>query len=324
MKTNMVDIKENKLQELSDEILKILLKDKTTKKNILWATDTYKHKGKNYYPTEQIKPSLIIGYYGNIIKPRIEKSKKEQLKRSRNKAEVFTPSWICNKQNNLIDDAWFNRKNVFNFESNEDWTINRDKIQFHGKSWIDYVMANRLEISCGEAPYLASRYDTVTGAYIEVENRIGILDRKLRVVAENTSNEEEWYIWACNALKSTYGYDWQGDNVLIARENILMTFLEHYNDKFKKDLSLNNILEVSEIIAWNIWQMDGLKLVVPNSCKDNVSQYIQLSLLDEPVVNRKPCTGCSKNLIKKHNGIYCKIMDWEKNKSIQFVKLMEG
>ena len=25
----------------------------------------------------------------------------------RGKAEVFTPSWVCNCQNNLVDDAWF-------------------------------------------------------------------------------------------------------------------------------------------------------------------------------------------------------------------------
>ena len=39
-----------------------------------------------------------------------------QQQRSREMAEVFTPSWICNKQNNLIDNAWFGRENVFNVE----------------------------------------------------------------------------------------------------------------------------------------------------------------------------------------------------------------
>ena len=29
---------------------------------------------------------------------------------------MFTPSWVCNAQNNLIDDAWFGRKGVFNEE----------------------------------------------------------------------------------------------------------------------------------------------------------------------------------------------------------------
>lgn len=34
------------------------------------------------------------------------------------------------------------------------------------KDWRKYVDARRLEISCGEAPYLVSRYDTVTGCEI--------------------------------------------------------------------------------------------------------------------------------------------------------------
>ena len=51
--------------------------------------------------------------------------------------------------------------------------------------------AQRLEISCGEAPYLVSRYDTVMGETIPISQRIGLLDRKLRVVSENTDTEEQ-------------------------------------------------------------------------------------------------------------------------------------
>lgn len=47
----------------------------------------------------------------------------------------------------------------------------------------------RLEISCGEAPYLVSRYDSVTGKTIKIKNRIGLLDRKLRIVSENIEEE---------------------------------------------------------------------------------------------------------------------------------------
>lgn len=28
----------------------------------------------------------------------------------RDKAEVFTPSWVCNAQNNLVDNQWFGKK----------------------------------------------------------------------------------------------------------------------------------------------------------------------------------------------------------------------
>ena len=38
-----------------------------------------------------------------IFRPRVAKSQKEQVKRTRKKAEVFTPSWICNMMNNQCD-----------------------------------------------------------------------------------------------------------------------------------------------------------------------------------------------------------------------------
>ena len=88
-----------------------------------------------------------------------------------------------NNQNNLVDSAWFGRENVFNTEAGQTWVTTKEKIVFpQGKTWQDYVRANRMEISCGEAPYLASRYDTVTGKWIEVKDRIGILDRKIRII----------------------------------------------------------------------------------------------------------------------------------------------
>lgn len=55
--------------------------------------------------------------------------------------------------------------------------------------------SKRLEITCGEAPYIVSRYDAATGEIIPIERRIGILDRKLRVVNENTETEEDWLFW---------------------------------------------------------------------------------------------------------------------------------
>jgi hypothetical protein len=41
------------------------------------------------------------------------------------------------------------------------WETNKEKIVYpKGKTWQDYVRDTRLEISCGEAPYITSRYDT--------------------------------------------------------------------------------------------------------------------------------------------------------------------
>lgn len=318
-----IDIKENNLLKLDSRLVEILLKDNTTKKNIIWATDNYKGFGNTYYFSKNMTLEAITGLKGNVIKPRVEKTKKEQQTRIREKAEVFTPSWICNKQNNLIDESWFEDKNIFNVEKDNIWKTNSNKITFptkSGKTWQDYINDNRLEVACGEAPYLVSRYDTVSGNVIEVKDRIGLLDRKLRIIDENTSTEEEWLEWSTKAYKSIYGYDWQGDNVLLARENLLYTFQDYYFEKFNKEASLDILIEIANIISWNIWQMDGIKLVIPNSCK--TEEKIQMSFFGDEV-QKIECLGCKKNNFRKHNGIYSKIMNWETNRAIKFLTLIE-
>lgn len=323
MDKNRIDIKENYIYKLDNELLEILLKDRSSKKNILWATDNYSDKGFGYSCTDYITIESIVGYHGNVIKPRTEKSKKEQNDRIRDKAEVFTPSWICNKQNNLVDNAWFETEFVFNIETDKTWNVISDPIVFPtttGKTWQDYINDVRLEITCGEAPYLVSRYDTVTGEEIEISRRIGLLDRKLRVISENVDSEPEWYSWAKKAFQSTYGFDWQGDNVLLARENLLFTFVDYYENKFDIFPIKEYLKEIATIISWNIWQMDGLKFVIPESCKE--SEEGQLTLFDlNP--EKQPCPGCAKNDPYAHTGIYCIIKDWKANKNVTFVSLLK-
>lgn len=317
MERNPVDAKNVAIQSLDLKILSILLKDKTTKKNIIWATDDYVSFGAAYSFSQEITIESITGINGMVIRPRTEKTKAEQNSRSKGKAEVFTPSWVCNRQNNLVDAAWFGRENVFNTELENGWVSTTEKIIFPsvpGKSWKDYVKANRLEVSCGEAPYLASRYDTVTGAAIAVKDRIGILDRKLRVVSENTTTEQEWVYWAKWAIQSTYGYDWQGDNIFLARENLLYTFAEHYYDKFNVSVHRDYLIMIAKILAWNIWQMDGIKYVIPNSCYPDEEE--QLDLFGYYVT--ESCKGCTTGDHSQHKGIYARTFDWVDQHSVVF------
>lgn len=321
-KLTNIDIKENDLLKIDRSLLEILLQDKTTKKNIIWATDNYSKYGELYTSEREIKIELITSRHGGIIKPRVEKSKSEQQQRVRQKAEVFTPSWICNIQNNKVDEEWFGRPDVFNLEKEQKWEVIQDKIIFpdeKNKTWQDYILSKRLEMSCGEAPFITSRYDTVTGEYIEVPDRIGLLDRKLRVVAENTDCRDDWLKWAYTAVQNVYGFDWQGDNVLIARENLLFTIAEHYEAKFNEKLGTQDLVGFAKVIAWNIWQMDGLKFVIPNSCCNK--EVIEEELFERRVI-AKPCVGCLKGDNKKHNGIYCIIKDWETHRNIRFVDMV--
>lgn len=266
-----------------------------------------------------MKPELITGNMTMTIQPRVLKSEEEKLKRTRDKAEVFTPSWVCNAQNNLVDEAWFERKDVFNtLKNNNRWNSVSDKIIFpRDKIWKDYVDARRMEISCGEAPYLVSRYDTVSGESIPIKERIGILDRKLRIVNENAKDDEEWMNWVIRAFQSCYGYDYSGDNVLLARENLLYTFIEYVEDRTGEKATMKQLKKIANIISWNIWQMNGITMTAPYSLAK--SSYEQMSFFNLLGMNDQE----NDDDELRTDEIPCKIYDWRANKSIEFQSMMK-
>lgn len=276
--------------------LKTLLKDRTTQKNIIWATNSYNELGQQYECDKQITVDSLNKLDSAIIQPRITKKSSEKQKRTRKYAEVFTPSWVCNQMINLIDDSWFGYKGAFNTEVDKNWEASDNKIKFpiYNKTWKDYVELNRLEVACGEAPYLVSRYDSSTGAPIDIKSRIGMLDRKLRIINENTDNENEWHKWVIKAFQSIYGYEYQGDNLLIARINILMTFVDYFKNKWHLNPTIQELEQIANIISWNIWQMDGLTDRIPLS-------------KDKDAENTK-----------------CKIYNWKEEESILYESLKVG
>ena len=234
-------------------ITEILLKDQTTGRNIIWANAEH--------GTEEITPAQI-----DSIKPRCEKIRAHQKQRTRDRAEIFTPPQICKIQNDLID---------------------ADK-----KSWADYIDAKFLEITCGEAPYLVSRYNAVTGEPIPIENRVGLLDRKLRVVCNETKILPDWTEYAVRAVQSVYGYEFQGDNLFLARRNVYLSVIDYFTEKFSAKPPEDFLFFVANIISCNLWQMDGLT--------------------GSPPFQEKP---------DLFGGAYCKIIDWRKRVVIEFITL---
>ena len=260
------------------QLLELLLKDQSlsspeSNSYISWATDDYSvtdadKTGDNspFSFNAQITPELV-SHHQDLIQPRIKKHPSMQTSRSKNRAEVFTPAWICNAQNNLVDEQWFGKRDVFNTEH----------IDENGEhAWMSYVRARRMEITCGEGPYLVSRYDTTTGRLIPIGERIGMLDRKFRIINENTpseptkANKRQWIRKAYQALQSVYGFDSQGDNVFLTRESVFLSFCEYYTERWHRQPHRDAVLKAAEIISWNIWQMDGLNFNVPNSDRDAV------------------------------------------------------
>ncbi len=216
-----------------------------------------------YQPDSEIQIDQLTG---NMIEPRVQKAIETRSDRTKAFAEVFTPSWICNQMNNYADESWFGRKSVFNEEKEQAWVPSESRITFsEDKPWTEYVYSRYLEITCGEAPFIVSRYDAATGDIIPLKNRIGILDRKLRVINENTDNEDDWLLWTTRAFQSVYGYEFQGDNLLIARINLLITFIEYLQNRWNRAPSETELKTIANIIVWNIWQMDGFTNTIPFS-----------------------------------------------------------
>ncbi len=298
-----IDIQEDYLAK-KDNLLEILLLDRTTKKNILWATDSYESKGESFLADKQIKPELVTGVYGKTIQPRAVKSKEEQTIRTRDKAEVFTPLSVVKQMNDACDTKRITKNN-----------------------WQEYVSLLKLEITCGEAPYIVSRYDPISDKQelIPLSKRVGFLDRKIGKVSKYCDEHKDWIEWVKIAFQSSYGYEWQGDNLLIARQNLLYTFVDYYVDKFGKKPSLELQKEIAEIISWNVFQMDGLKFVVPLSCKNEKKVIIGEETLfgkDDDRIEEVVCEGCVGKSAKEHNGKYVRIMDWKKGDVIKFVDLI--
>lgn len=239
---------------MNEELLKILLLDRTTGKNILWANSEF--------GAQEIQAAQVYS-----IKPRYEKVRELQKLRTKARAEIFTPPEICALQNDLI---WTKRE-----------------------SWKEYVDAKFLEITCGEAPYLVSRYNAVTGEVIQLDNRVGLLDRKLRLVNSETKTLPDWTEWTLRAVESIYGYEFQGDNLFLARRNVFDTVIEYFTAKFTCKPPENFWLAVATIISWNLWQMDGLTYSPP--FMENANLF---------------------------GGANCKIMDWRTDKVVEFGSLV--
>jgi hypothetical protein len=304
---NAIDISEKVLRRKGD-LLNTLLLDQTTKKNIIWGTDSYISRGQNFTPKKVITADLVTGLYDKLIQPRAAKSLQEQHFRTKEKAEVFTPLKIVDQINKQID--WSSEIGIID-QSN----------------WQNYIRELKLEISCGEAPFIVSRYNPTahTGKLIKLNNRVGFLDRKLNVISKYCNQPKEWLDWAKEAYKASYGYEWQGDNVLIARENLLYTLIDYYEAKFGHTPSIDTQQEFAEIISWNIFQMDGLKYVIPMSCHHETKVLLgELTLFGETpdTVEKSECEGCKFNRPTKHNGKYVQVMDWSKNKILKFVNLV--
>ena len=299
-------------------VLDTLLKDKSTGKNIIWATDPPEELQTVMYEPVTDRSQITTQQLGlthyEVVLPRMMKQTDTQQQRTRKKGEVFSPAWVCNKMNNALDADWFRGLGAeesagqFTVELLQGWQTVETPVQFpvckgRTPAWVQYVQSRRLEVTCGEAPFLASRYDAATGEMIPVARRIGILDRKLRVVSENAATEDEWRKYATHAVQSTYGYEYQGDNLLLARVNLLLTYAEHLQARWQRKPTKEELQPIANIISWNLWQMDGLHLSVPGGKPQPETEQLDLFSMFGAAEPQPPAVSCKvKNWRKGSHG----------------------
>lgn len=231
---------------LEPEILDLLLMDQTMKENIVWGYETEDHKTEDPVTTDQVQSGLVL--------PRFAKEELERRQRTRKNAEVFTPPKICREMIDALD-VYFSK----DAEEGEDEDLSEADL-------MEYLQATWLEITCGEAPFLISRYEMTTGVPLKIPFRYGILDRKLYQLAAYPEVKERWYALVLIAYRSVYGYELLGDNVCLARMNLLQTFLDYseWAGMPSDTITADQLKTAAEIISWNIWQMDGLTGLVPS------------------------------------------------------------
>lgn len=304
-----VDLVARAVRHYGTGTLASLLRDRSTERNIIWASSEYERLGDGYEPYDEITVAKIADRHYGTIEPRVVKGVDKQAWRTKSKAEVFTPSWLCEKMVDRMDDAFFgNEPEAFDCDGGGGRSDVAARLE-DGKRWRDYVDNRLLEITCGEAPFVCSPYDATTGDFLAVPERIGFLDRKLRVVTAFAADEDEWLKWAYRALESSYGYEYQGDNLLIARINVFNTFADHLLDRWGRRPAEQEARRASLVVSWNFWQMDGLRGCAPSEWDVPEEEPAQMSLFDMADFTEGESEPKQTQL-----AVPCRIFDWRARK----------
>lgn len=129
-------------------------------------------------------------------------------------------------------------------------------------------------------------------------------------IAEQSNTEKEFIKWSKIAYESSYGYELQGDSLLLARENLLLSFCEYYDYKFGKLPTMKVIKQIATIISYNIFQMNGLTKQTPYS--DDSKGNIQLNLFDEV------------NNLEKQGDMFTLVKDWKNKVLVSMDSVSKG
>ena len=103
----------------------------------------------------------------------------------------------------------------------------------------------------------------------------------------------------------------QGDNLLLARVNLLLTYAEHLQARWQRKPTKEELQPIANIISWNLWQMDGLHLSVPGGKPQPEAEQLDLFSMFGTVKEQTPAVSC-------------KVKNWRSNKTQNFETIQKG
>ena len=266
----MIDISEENIRNSMPEILDILLIDRTTTTPKKINNIIWANDNYQKYGLKQYAPTAQIT--ADLITGTMD--------------DLIKPRAL--KSNDLKKERTKSKAEVFT----PSWIVKKQN---------DAVEENYID---------DSRYEMETGNLIPIEDRVGFVDRKLRRINKEISDKAEWQRLVELAYQSSYGFEWSGDSLLLARENLLYTYRDYYVDKWHEEPLLSLFLRIANIISYNVFQMDGLKYIIPLSERIKRIENYQLSLFDDETSEE----------FEVISGKRVKIMNWETNKMEYFDK----
>lgn len=210
--------------EIPEEVVRILLRDYTTNESIVWGTASYGYDENSHIDANDIMSGKVR------LKPVYREFGKDSL----------IPIEQVKKDNDEMFDVT-------------------------GKSSEEIICMKSFERHCNDAPHTVSLYDESTGDIVMLPFREGLLDRKMALINSLplTHDETNWKVCTSNALMSSYGYEYRGDHLYMARRNILCDVIDWYEDKFGKDIGVDMMKEFADIISRNFVQMNESRGCIP-------------------------------------------------------------
>lgn len=198
--------------------------------------------------TAEITPEWLMRHGVEQLRRRCDKSKTEQRARTKRRAEVFTPTSVV----------------AYMVEQAESAKLGVTVEELDTVPWRDRIQLRSADMCCGEGAFMTTLYDPITGEDIPEPERVGVLDRKLRLVVENAPMSMATR-YLLTALRTSYACELVGDNVILARMNVLLAWREAYCRVMGTSPSVAEMTEACEVICGTVMQVDVLTGMIPAS-----------------------------------------------------------